>query len=256
MKYNFFKSQFLIRFDDIHECMNWDIWDQIEEVLDIYKIKPLVAVIPKNKDSSLGVWPKNAHYKDRYISMSNKGYEMCQHGYDHVYISSDQGLFGLSPRSEFAGVDLILQEQKISKGKAILQDLGINPRCWIGPNHSFDSDTITILKDHGFSVISDSLHRLPYMYDEELIIVPCQKWAMNHFIPGLYTVCYHHNNWDSKMLSQFKRDVAVHMDKIVCLDDVLEQYMGRRKTWSDSLLASASKFLTHYVKTELRSLGR
>jgi hypothetical protein len=79
---------------------------------------------------------------------------------------------------------------------------------------------------------------------------------MNNLIPGLYTVCYHHNNWDTKMLSQFERDIELNMDKIVCLDDVLEKYKDRRKTWSDTLSAPANKFFNHYLKERLRSLVR
>jgi predicted deacetylase len=250
------ESKYLIRFDDIHECMNWEMWDQIEEILDMYKIRPLVAVIPRNRDSSLSAWPKNNHYKDRYLSMKNKGYEMCQHGYDHVYISAEPGLFGLSPRSEFAGIDPLLQEEKIVKGKNILKDLQINPRCWIGPNHSYDQNTIDILKRSGFTIISDGLHRLPYMYDEKIMLIPSQKWEMKSFFPGLFTICYHHNNWDGKMLAQFERDVIANRSKIVQLDDVIDCYQGRKKTLFDGAFSVTDKFVTHYLKGKLRGLIR
>ena len=104
-----FQTKFLIRFDDINESMNWKIWDQIEYFLDSLGIKPAVAVIPKNKDNSVAKWSKNSQFESRYLDMYKKGYEICLHGYDHIYITNNPGIFGLSPRSEFAGVDPLIQ---------------------------------------------------------------------------------------------------------------------------------------------------
>ena len=43
----------LIRLDDIAENMNWDLMEKSEVLFDKYKIKPVLGVIPNNKDSEL-----------------------------------------------------------------------------------------------------------------------------------------------------------------------------------------------------------
>ena len=48
----------LIRLDDIAENMNWDLMEKSEVLFDKYKIKPVLGVIPNNKDSELLSYPK------------------------------------------------------------------------------------------------------------------------------------------------------------------------------------------------------
>ncbi len=48
----------LIRMDDIAECMNWEEMDKCERLFDKFKIKPLLGVIPMNRDPELLKFPK------------------------------------------------------------------------------------------------------------------------------------------------------------------------------------------------------
>jgi len=43
----------LIRIDDVAENMNWDLMKKSELLFDKYQIKPVLGVIPKNKDNEL-----------------------------------------------------------------------------------------------------------------------------------------------------------------------------------------------------------
>ena len=43
----------LIRFDDIAENMNWHLMNKCEALFDELNIKPVMGVIPNNKDSDL-----------------------------------------------------------------------------------------------------------------------------------------------------------------------------------------------------------
>ena len=43
----------LIRFDDIAENMNWDLMNKCEILFDELNIKPVMGVIPNNKDKDL-----------------------------------------------------------------------------------------------------------------------------------------------------------------------------------------------------------
>ena len=49
----------LIRIDDIAENMNWPIMDKIEVLFDKYNIKPVMGVIPNNRDPELLKFPKS-----------------------------------------------------------------------------------------------------------------------------------------------------------------------------------------------------
>ena len=48
----------LIRLDDIAENMNWDLMNKSELLFEKYKIKPVLGVIPNNKDNELLSYPK------------------------------------------------------------------------------------------------------------------------------------------------------------------------------------------------------
>ena len=48
----------LIRLDDIAENMNWELMEKSEVIFDKFKIKPVLGVIPNNKDSHLLSHPK------------------------------------------------------------------------------------------------------------------------------------------------------------------------------------------------------
>ena len=52
MNFNFLKENtgFLVRIDDVCENMNWEMMDRCEKLLDQYNIKPLLGVIPFNRD--------------------------------------------------------------------------------------------------------------------------------------------------------------------------------------------------------------
>ena len=47
----------IIRIDDIAENMNWQLMEKCEELFDKYNIKPVLGVIPNNKDRELLNYP-------------------------------------------------------------------------------------------------------------------------------------------------------------------------------------------------------
>jgi hypothetical protein len=48
-------ARYILRFDDICPTLNWDLWAGVEEVLLRTRIRPLLAVIPDNRDESLRI---------------------------------------------------------------------------------------------------------------------------------------------------------------------------------------------------------
>ena len=52
----------LIRFDDIAPNMNWKMMDQCQDLLNDFNIKPVLGVIPNNKDNELLSFPKRENF--------------------------------------------------------------------------------------------------------------------------------------------------------------------------------------------------
>ena len=52
----------LIRFDDISDHMNWKLMGKSEEIFDKYNIKPLLGVIPDNKDKEFLNYEKKENF--------------------------------------------------------------------------------------------------------------------------------------------------------------------------------------------------
>ena len=78
-------TRLLIRMDDICENMNWTLMDKCELLFDKYKIKPLLGVIPANKDPELLTYPKEELFWDKVTNWKNKGWEITMHGCNHLY---------------------------------------------------------------------------------------------------------------------------------------------------------------------------
>ena len=58
----------LIRIDDVAENMNWDLMKKSELLFDEYQIKPVLGVIPENKDNELLTHPKKDIFVKNILS--------------------------------------------------------------------------------------------------------------------------------------------------------------------------------------------
>ena len=56
----------LIRIDDIAENMNWDLMEKSELLFEKYGVKPVLGVIPENKDNELLIYPKKNNFWDKF----------------------------------------------------------------------------------------------------------------------------------------------------------------------------------------------
>ena len=55
-------AKYLIRLDDAHPCMNHEKWVRVESICLKYNVKPIIAVIPDNKDESLNYSSANENF--------------------------------------------------------------------------------------------------------------------------------------------------------------------------------------------------
>lgn len=214
-------ARYLIRFDDICPTMNWDVWERIERLLDFHGVKPLVSIVPDNRDKKLCVDEPNVAFWNRVRDWQTKGWTIGLHGYQHLYETQSAGIVGVNGYSEFAGLSWECQRQKIEMSFGILRREGVRSRVWIAPAHSFDTTTLDILKEFGFEVVSDGMYVRPVRDRLGMIWIPQQMWQFRAMPCGTWTVCYHHNGWRDNQLARLERDLQRFRKHVVTVEDVL-----------------------------------
>jgi predicted deacetylase len=229
------KAKYLLRFDDLSPAMNWRVWAEIEEALVRKRIQPLLAVVPDNRDPTLQLEAPVDNFWQRVRGWQALGWTVGLHGFQHKYVTEHAGIVTAKTKSEFAGLPARDQEDKLRRGVEIFVRQGINPNVWIAPNHSFDSTTVTLLPELGMRVISDGQCRFPFVCSQEMFWVPQQLSRLKPAPAGIWTVCYHHNQWTPSVLAQFHRDLDRYEDNIWPLEKVMQTWGGRRSRWSDWL---------------------
>jgi predicted deacetylase len=188
--------KYLIRLDDACPFMDTKNWQRMEDILDRYGVKPMVGIIPANADPNTMVESENPLFWDKAKAWEKKGWAIALHGYDHCYIS-DKGMQGLNPmwsRSEFAGVSLEKQREKIRKGVNLLREHGLEARYFFAPSHTFDENTLQALKEEtNIRIISDTIGRYPYKIGDFWFIPQITGHCVKMPLNGIYTFCFHPN---------------------------------------------------------------
>lgn len=232
--------KYLIRLDDACPTMDATKWQQMEDILDRYGVRPMVGVIPCNKDPKQLIDLPDSHFWDKVNKWSLKGWSIAQHGYDHVCIS-DKGLDGINPfwaRSEFAGVPLEIQKEKIRKGIAILRSKNINPAFFFAPSHTFDKNTLVALQEESdIRIISDTIACRPYKKDNFVFIPQLGGHCMEMKLSGFWTFCFHPTTMEKKQFETLESFLAIHASDFISFDDLdlhnlgSKDLMGRILSW-------------------------
>lgn len=212
----------IIRLDDITENMNWHFMDKCELLFDKYNIKPLLGVIPNNKDSDLLLYPKKENFWEHVRKWSDKGWEISMHGNTHVYETNTnkKDFFGYGGRSEFFGQDYNIQKSKIEIGLKKFKDEKINIRSFFAPNHTYDLNTLRALKDCKLAYVIDGYGLMPYGNDG-LTFIP-QLFYKEILLPfGIQSTQVHLNYWKDKDFDKFEKFISDNYKKIVPFDYAL-----------------------------------
>lgn len=207
----------MIRLDDACSTMDHAKWLRMENLLDKYNIKPMVAVIPDNKDPAFNHEPiDDDSFWNRVKAWQNKGWEIAQHGYTHEYVSKNSGAFSNGNQySEFAGLLYTVQKAKIKKGYEILQNKGIKVKSWIAPAHTFDYDTVRALKEEtDINIISDTLALFPYKH-QGFVWIPVQIANFINVPFGYWTVCIHPNEFNDKDFEKLEKAIQRFQSQII-----------------------------------------
>ncbi len=212
----------LIRFDDISDHMNWKLMNKSEEIFDKYNIKPLLGVIPNNKDKEFLNYEKKENFWQKVRNWQDKGWEISMHGLTHVYDkeTNKKDFFGYGGRSEFYGHSLEVQIEKISKGLKIFQSEGIKIRSFFAPNHTYDINTFKALKENNLTKIIDGYGFFPYQeYGIHFIPQLFYKEIMLPF--GIQSTQVHLNYMDENKFIKFQNFILRNKKKIINFDDAL-----------------------------------
>ena len=183
---------YFMRLDDACEKRNIPNWERMEALLDRYGIAPLVGIIPHCEDPDMEGFPVDPSFWDETVSRwVRKGWVFALHGWNHVCITDQGGLNPAQKRSEFAGVPLEVQKQKISDGVRVFREHGIEPAVFFAPSHTFDENTLEALKACSeIRIISDTIASKPYT-KYGFTFIPQQSGVVRKLPFDTITVCYH-----------------------------------------------------------------
>ncbi len=232
-----------IRMDDITPGMDWKKFQRFKDLLDANDIKPLIGVVPDNRDKKLCIDEEKPDFWEYIKGLQQEGWVIAMHGYNHLYTTREGGLFPIGSKSEFAGLSLARQNEMISKGKEILKSRGIHTDIFMAPSHSFDKNTLRALKSNGFYIITDGFGTEPYR-EKGMTFYPIsvrRVRSLKDKRDGIVTFVYHANTMDEKDFASLKKLLAT--DKVVSYDEYLKFEVEDRP-----IIQSAAMYFIAFLK--------
>ncbi|MGI6377812.1 MAG: DUF2334 domain-containing protein [Bacilli bacterium] len=215
-----------IRFDDICPTMDWKQFERAKELMDKYKLKPLIGVIPDNEDDDQKINnPKDDFWKF-LKQLEDFGWTIALHGYKHVYDQKKAKTIMCGYKhSEFAGNSFDNQNNKILQGKRILQENNIFTNVFFAPAHSYDKTTLRALKENGFVYNCDGGSPFPYR-QQGIICIPCKNGGVPRKVKnGINSIVCHPSEWrkPEKEAEYFKLEAFCekYHNRIVPFKDIL-----------------------------------
>jgi len=193
-------AAYIFRLDDITPGMDWDRFWALMQLFCRHGIKPLLGIVPDNRDHNLNRRPPYGPFWDTMRRLADSDeIDIAQHGYQHILVHRPRAAI-LGPSvgirkevSEFAGDTYVDQAFRISEGKKILAQRGLSTTYWMAPNHSYDENTLKALRNNGFNAVSDGIALFPFV-EHDLLFIPQTSWRPYWMPFGVQTICLHTNN--------------------------------------------------------------
>lgn len=197
-----------VRLDDITPDMDWERFLKFKALLDKYQVKPLIGVVPDNKDDNLKGSQQGAPADFwAYIKeLQEQGWCVAMHGYRHIYATDKGGIFPLNNFSEFAGIPYEKQLKMLAEGKRILAEKEIDTDIFMAPAHSYDDNTLKALKTVGFVKMTDGFGSRPYIW-KNILFYPI-SFKMSQTLKkkqGYSTMIVHTGTVSEEELSQYEK---------------------------------------------------
>ena len=212
-----------VRLDDITPDMDWEKFHRLEKLLDDNNIAPLLGIVPDNQDENLKRNPAMPDFDVQIKKWEAKNWVLAMHGWKHIYTTKKGGLFPLNNFSEFAGVSKKKQREMIYDGKEKLLKMGVDTDIFMAPAHSFDKNTLAVLKEAGFRYITDGFGMKPYLW-RGLTFLPIafQKNKDIEKSEGYTTLVFHTNTMKEQDFLSFEKMLQKHKNDFISYREYLK----------------------------------
>ncbi len=232
-------AEYLLRCDDLCPATPLERWRRVESLIEEFSLRPILAVVPDNRDPELGIARPDPAFWRRIHALEVSGAVVGLHGFRHICTSRGRSLVRLARTSEFAGVPAQIQRTWIIEGLRILRAHGLNPRIWVAPRHGFDRNTLDALGAEGIALLSDGFARIPFRRGGATWI-PQQLWGPVDKPKGLWTICVHANTASDADISALHAFLTDHADQFTSVDRVLFRSQPTTLTLAEYLYAEAA----------------
>lgn len=205
-----------IRMDDITPDMNWQNFNRVTKMLEERGIYPLLGVVPDNHDEHLAVMEPREEFVRIIKEKQRMGYTISMHGATHVYTTKCAGIFPLNCFSEFAGVPYEEQKRILEDAKNRMESMGLHTSLFMAPGHTLDENTLKVLKELGFSYVTDGFGTAPYQRKGMIFLpIALQKKKVFKNQPGMTTIVLHVNAWQESDFEDFEKMIVEHSANFV-----------------------------------------
>ena len=216
-------AEYLIRFDDLCPTMSKERFDRFLSILARFRIQPILAIVPDNRDPELMMDPPDPEFWDRMRVLETEGATIALHGYRHLCRSRGKSLLNLHEKTEFAGVPESTQRDWIRTGLQILRSQDLHPRLLVAPRHGFDRSTLRALQFEGLGFLSDGFAKRPFKH-AEVVWIPQQLWEPVPKQTGLWTICIHPNTAQFPLEQQLEMFLEASGSQFTSYDRVLKEH--------------------------------
>ena len=232
-------AEYLLRCDDLCPTISPERWRRVEALIEDFKLQPILAVIPDNRDPALQHSPPDPNFFHRMRRLEAAGAIIGLHGYRHLCASLGRGLVGLARSSEFAGVPAETQREWIHEGLHILRGHGLNPKIWVAPRHGFDRNTLSALRAEGITLLSDGFARVPFRRGG-LTWIPQQLWGPVNKSNGIWTICIHPDTICDADIAALRAFLTVHSDQFTSVYRILFGSQPATLSFAERIYADAA----------------
>lgn len=216
-------AQYLLRLDDLCPTMDRVRWRRFVELIERYGVKPILAVVPDNRDPGLMCDAPDPNFWEGMRRLEMAGAAIGLHGFQHLCNAEGRSLMALHRRTEFAGAPMDRQRAWIRAGLAMLREHGLDPRIWVAPRHGFDRATLAALREEGMELVSDGFADQPFR-DGGMIWIPQQLWGPAVRKSGVWTICLHPNSASEREMEQLEQFLQRHSSRFTSVERVVAEW--------------------------------
>jgi predicted deacetylase len=236
-----------IRMDDITPDMDYAKFLRFKELCDLYQVKPLIGVVPENRDKMLQIDNSRQDFWQYIKTLESDGWTIAQHGVYHVYTTKKMGCFPLNRLSEFAGISYDNQYEMLAYGKSILVQNGINTDLFMAPAHSYDMNTIKALKNLGFTKLTDGFGDMPYTKNGMTFYPISYKQSTSlKKKKGYTTFVVHSNAMNDKEFDRYEKLFKENSEKLISYSELLKIEVSKQ-----NIIGSIKEYLMAITKFAL-----